>query len=241
MYRVCRLWFHDRYDGRRSLLFQSKSYTFVLRDSFIFRFYRVWWFVLMVMVWYCEFIIVLYISYMLHNPSSNALCMLYDLVEQELLTLPENLSSPQCSSGVRVTRSLVLCVCFVDLCLSFCTFFFWPLCCLFFFDIRIVIAPFISSNSSYLTKDTHWKQGRSESVQGLSLVYLYIYIAAGDQAIKKGWNPINSLTPPQFYTYLKPGSGFLTSYIMVFLVFIQWRWDVIIHFVDSGDIVTMII
>ena len=34
-------------------------------------------------------------------------------------------------SGVRVTRSLVLCVCFVDRCLSF---FFWPLCCLFFFD-----------------------------------------------------------------------------------------------------------
>jgi hypothetical protein len=29
-------------------------------------------------------------------------------------------------SGVRVIRSLVLCVCFVDRCLSFCTFFFWP-------------------------------------------------------------------------------------------------------------------
>ena len=27
-------------------------------------------------------------------------------------------------------------------------FFFWPLCCLFFFDIRIMIAPLISSNSS---------------------------------------------------------------------------------------------
>jgi len=41
------------------------------------------------------------------------------LVEQELLTLPENLSSPPVFSGVRVTRSLVLCVCFVDRCLSF--------------------------------------------------------------------------------------------------------------------------
>jgi hypothetical protein len=28
-------------------------------------------------------------------------------------------------------------------------FFFWPLCCLFFFDIRILIAPSVSSNSSY--------------------------------------------------------------------------------------------
>jgi hypothetical protein len=34
--------------------------------------------------------------------------------------------------GVRVTRSLVLCVCFVDRCLSFCTLFLWLLCCLFF-------------------------------------------------------------------------------------------------------------
>jgi hypothetical protein len=42
-------------------------------------------------------------------------------------------------------------VCFVDRCLSFCTFFFWPLCCLFFFDIRIMIAPLVSSNSFYNT------------------------------------------------------------------------------------------
>ena len=67
------------------------------------------------------------------------------LVEQELLTLPEHQSSPLVFSGVRVTRSLVLCVCFVDRCLFF---FFWPLCCLFLFDIRILITPLVSSNSS---------------------------------------------------------------------------------------------
>ena len=44
------------------------------------------------------------------------------LVEQELLTLPEHLRSSPGLSGVRVTRSLVLYVCFVDCCLSFCTF-----------------------------------------------------------------------------------------------------------------------
>jgi hypothetical protein len=27
-------------------------------------------------------------------------------------------------------------------------FFFWPLCCLFFFDIRFLITPLVSSNSS---------------------------------------------------------------------------------------------
>ena len=52
--------------------------------------------------------------------------------------------APEFTTGfnwVRVTRSLVLYVCFLDRCLSFCTFFFWPLCCLFFFDM-------VSSNSS---------------------------------------------------------------------------------------------
>jgi len=46
--------------------------------------------------------------------------------------------------------SLVLCVhvCFVDRCLSFCTFS-WQLCCLFFFDRRILITPLVSSNFSY--------------------------------------------------------------------------------------------
>jgi hypothetical protein len=45
-------------------------------------------------------------------------------VKQELLTLPEHLSSPPFFSGIRVTRSLVLYVCFVDCWLSFCPFSF---------------------------------------------------------------------------------------------------------------------
>jgi hypothetical protein len=39
------------------------------------------------------------------------------LVEQELPTLPEHLGSPPHFCGIRVTRSLVLFVCFVDRCL----------------------------------------------------------------------------------------------------------------------------
>ena len=46
------------------------------------------------------------------------------LVEQELLTLLQHLSSSPVFSGIRVTRSLVLYVCFVDRFLSFCTFSF---------------------------------------------------------------------------------------------------------------------
>jgi hypothetical protein len=44
-------------------------------------------------------------------------------VEQELPTLPDHLSSHPVFSGIRVTRSLVLYVCFIDRCLSFCTFY----------------------------------------------------------------------------------------------------------------------
>jgi len=50
------------------------------------------------------------------------------LVDQELLILPEHLDSSPVFSGVRVTRSLVLCACFIDRCLFFCTLSFWPLC-----------------------------------------------------------------------------------------------------------------
>ena len=46
------------------------------------------------------------------------------LVEQELLNLLTHLNSPLVFSEIRVTQFLVLCVCFVDRCLSFCPFSF---------------------------------------------------------------------------------------------------------------------
>ena len=45
-------------------------------------------------------------------------------VEQDLLTLPKHLRLSQIFSGVRVSQSLVLHVCFADRCLSFCPFCF---------------------------------------------------------------------------------------------------------------------
>jgi len=51
------------------------------------------------------------------------------LVEQELRILPEQMSSSPVFSGVHVTRSLVLCVCFVDRCLSFVLFPFVIVLC----------------------------------------------------------------------------------------------------------------
>ena len=64
-----------------------------------------------------------------------------------------DLSSPPVFSEVRVTRSLVLCVWFVDRCLSFFLLFHLSLCCLFFFDIRNLTTPLLSSNSSSPRKE----------------------------------------------------------------------------------------
>jgi hypothetical protein len=64
------------------------------------------------------------------------------LVEHELLTLTEHLSLPPVFSGVRVTRSLVLCVMFCRSLFVLLFFFFWLSGCL-------SCLPFlVSSNSS---------------------------------------------------------------------------------------------
>jgi len=69
------------------------------------------------------------------------------LVEQELLTIPEHRSLPTCVSGLRVARSLVLCVMFCRSLFVLLSFFFSLLCCLSF-DLRILITPLVSSNCS---------------------------------------------------------------------------------------------
>ena len=81
-------------------------------------------------------------------------CVVLSLVAQELLTLPEHLSSPLVFSGVRVTRSLVLYVLSCRSLFVLLYFFFWSLCCLFFFDIRILITLLVSSTSSYFCRWT---------------------------------------------------------------------------------------
>ena len=52
-------------------------------------------------------------------------------------------------SGVRVTRSLVLCLCFVDRCLSFCTFLLAILLSVLLRFTDSDYLPLLSSSSSY--------------------------------------------------------------------------------------------
>ena len=71
-------------------------------------------------IWYSETVV----RRRRDNTMTKRLTRRVSLVEQELFTLPEHLSSPLVLSGVLVARSLVLCVCFVDRCWSFCPFSF---------------------------------------------------------------------------------------------------------------------
>jgi len=98
-------------------------------------------------------------SFMTYHRNVTRVTRLVPLVEQELLTLPEHLSSSPVFSGVRVTplstiftRSLVLCEIFCRSLFVPLTIFVWPSCCLSF-DLRILITSLISSNSSYLSKE----------------------------------------------------------------------------------------
>jgi len=70
-------------------------------------------------------------------------------VEQELLILPEHLRSPPVFSVVRVARSVVFHVMLFRSLFVRLSLFFWPLCCLSFIDLRLLIIPFVSSNFSY--------------------------------------------------------------------------------------------
>ena len=57
------------------------------------------------------------------------------------------MSSLSVFGGVRVARSLVFCAVFCRLFFLLLSFFFWPLCCLSFFYLRIPTTALVSSNS----------------------------------------------------------------------------------------------
>ena len=67
-------------------------------------------------------------------------------VEQQLLTLLEHLSPPSGFSGVHVARSLVFYVMFCRWLFVRLALFLWPLCCLSFFDLHLLITSLVSSN-----------------------------------------------------------------------------------------------
>jgi hypothetical protein len=67
---------------------------------------------------------------------------------KELCTPLGHLMSPTAFSEVSITWSLVLCKMFHRSLFVLLYFFSWLLCCMLFSDIRILITPLVSSNSS---------------------------------------------------------------------------------------------
>jgi hypothetical protein len=66
----------------------------------------------------------------------------------ELPTFPEYMRSSSIHGGIRATRSLVLYVMFCRSLFGHLYFFYWSLCCLSFFNLRIIITHLVSSDSS---------------------------------------------------------------------------------------------
>jgi len=69
------------------------------------------------------------------------------LVEQERLTLRKHLRLLSVFVGFLLLNLSSSVNCFVDCCLSF---FFWPLFCLPFFDLRHLITPLVFPDFSYI-------------------------------------------------------------------------------------------
>ena len=71
-------------------------------------------------------------------------------------------------------------------------------------------------------------------------IFFFICMAIGDAIIERGWgvgNPSTGLTQTHFCVCPEPALGFPMSYVMVFFMFNELRWDMIVHFVDIGGIV----
>jgi hypothetical protein len=71
------------------------------------------------------------------------------LVEQELLTLVEHLSSPPVFSEISCYSIFSFMCMLCRLLFVLLYFFSWSLCCLSFFNLQLLITPLVSSNSSY--------------------------------------------------------------------------------------------
>ena len=66
-------------------------------------------------------------------------------VKQELPTIPEHASLPAVFSEVRIDRSVVFCVVFCRLLFVLLFYFLWPLYCLSFIDLQLLISSHFSS------------------------------------------------------------------------------------------------
>ena len=104
---------------------------------------------------------------------------LLTLVAQELLSLPEHMSSPPVFSEVCVARSFVFCVMFCRSLFVLLSLFFWPLCCLwctesdYHFGIFKLFLRFLCEIIIPLPKTTTLRQLSRSWLQSIGNTLLY--------------------------------------------------------------------
>ena len=78
----------------------------------------------------------------------------------------------------------------------------------------------------------------SEYVESFLIISLYTYFCLRSH-YQKGYAmiPLSGLIPSQVCVCPKPGPEFPTSYVLVFVMFDQLKWEIIVGFVDIGEIV----
>jgi hypothetical protein len=113
---------------------------------------------------------------------------LYD--NEELPTLLEHLSLPPVFSWVSCYSIFSFtCMCmFCRLLFVLLYFFFWPLLCLSFFKLRILITPLVSSNSSYtiMKKLTYSRKCCINLINSID----------HENEVVVGWNILVDMYPP---------------------------------------------
>ena len=131
--------------------------------------------------WRCSVKDSRYFCWYIHCSSCHGLVPLFIWITLHVGTLQgkkevEHPSSTPVSSGVRVTWYFMCMVCRSLFVLLY--FYFWPLSCLFFFDLRILITPLISSNYSYSAQKTesHNIFTQREKLQLCSKVIFNLFI-----------------------------------------------------------------
>ena len=86
---------------------------------------------------------------------------------------------------VRVVQSSVFCVFFVKHLLSFCSFFWWSLYCLSFFDLRLLITLlvfFVAINSNDYSKNLILDQ--IKNLNGNNKIYLYKFLKQNENEME---------------------------------------------------------